>query len=56
MADDIRREDKTEEEWEERVLADALGDALNPDGSIDYEKVELIDVSLDELEVDIDDE
>jgi hypothetical protein len=47
---------ETEEEWEERVLTKALGDALNSDGSIDYNKVDLVDVSLDELEADIDDE
>jgi hypothetical protein len=39
---------ETEEEWEERVLTETLGDALNPDGSIDYEKLDLVDASLDE--------
>jgi hypothetical protein len=30
---------KTEEEWEEEVLTEVLGDALNPDGSINFDKL-----------------
>lgn len=30
---------KTEEEWEAEVLEEVLGDALNPDGSIDFDKL-----------------
>jgi len=30
---------KTEEDWEEKVIVEALGDALLPDGSIDFDKL-----------------
>ncbi len=32
-------DEETEAEWEERVLTESLGDALNPDGSINYDKL-----------------
>ena len=38
-----------EAEWEEAVLMETLGDALRPDGSIDYSKLKLVEVSIDEL-------
>jgi hypothetical protein len=51
---------KTEEEWEEEVLNEALGDALKPDGSIDFDKLRKrgTTMTLDELhpEDDEDDE
>ena len=51
---------QTEEEWEAEVLEEALGDALNPDGSIDFDKLRARGrtITLDELypEGDEDDE
>jgi len=35
-----------EEEWEEEVLKDALGDALKPDGSIDFDKLRSTGLTL----------
>jgi hypothetical protein len=53
-------DDESEEEWEERVLNEALGDALLPDGNIDTDKLRARGriVSLDELypQGDADDE
>lgn len=37
---------KTEEEWEEETLTEALGDALRPDGSIDFDKLEATGLKL----------
>ncbi|MFN8374874.1 MAG: hypothetical protein U0694_18595 [Anaerolineae bacterium] len=34
-----RIEDEEEAAWEEAVLTRTLGDALNPDGSIDFDKL-----------------
>lgn len=51
---------QTEEEWEEKVLTEALGDTLRPDGSIDFDKLRArgTTMTLDELhpEGDEDDE
>jgi hypothetical protein len=51
---------QTEEEWEEEVLTEALGDALKPDGDIDFDKLRKrgTTMTLDELypEGDEDDE
>jgi hypothetical protein len=33
-------EDEEEAAWEEAVLTRTLGDALNPDGSIDFDKLD----------------
>ncbi len=30
---------QSEEAWEEEILEEALGDALKPDGSIDFDKL-----------------
>jgi uncharacterized protein (DUF433 family) len=40
-----------EAEWEEKVVTEALGDALNPDGSIDFDKLRArtVNITLDEL-------
>ena len=50
----------TEEEWEEEVLTEALGDALKPDGTVDFDKLRArgTTMTLDELhpEGDEDDE
>jgi len=42
---------KTEEEWEAEFLEEALGDALNADGSIDFDKLRMRTkpVTLEEL-------
>ncbi len=57
MPDD---EIESEEEWESRIVREALGDALNPDGSIDFDKLfdRGIPMTLEELypEGNIDDE
>lgn len=37
---------KTEEEWEDEVLTEALGDALRPDGTIDFDKLEATSLTL----------
>lgn len=42
--------EETEDELEERLLIEAVGDALRPDGTIDYSRVELLNISLEELE------
>jgi len=42
--------DDDDAEWEERILEEVLGDAIQADGTIDYSKVELVDVTLEELE------
>jgi hypothetical protein len=51
---------KTEADWEEEIIEEALGDALLPDGRIDFEKLRSkgLTLSLDELhsEGDEDDE
>jgi hypothetical protein len=51
---------KSKEEWEEQVLSETLGDALKPDGSIDFDKLRAtgLNMTLDELqpEGDADDE
>lgn len=51
---------ETEEEWEARIVKEALGDALNPDGSIDFDKLRSRGkiMTLEELypEGDVDDE
>lgn len=36
---DPNTETQSEEEWEAEVLEEVLGDALNPDGSIDFDKL-----------------
>lgn len=45
-------EDKEEAAWEEAVLSRALGDALNPDGSLDFDKLDArsLTITLDELQ------
>jgi hypothetical protein len=42
---------KPEAEWEEETLREALGDALKPDGSIDFDKLRAtgLTLTLDEL-------
>jgi len=51
---------QSEEAWEEETLGNALGDALKPDGSIDFDKLRAtgLTMTLDELhpEGDEDDE
>jgi hypothetical protein len=49
---------KPEEEWEAETLSDALGDALKPDGSIDFDKLRAtgLTLTLDELAPEGDDE
>lgn len=46
-----RLELEEEAAWEERLLTEAFGDALLPDGSIDFEKLHArgIPITLDEL-------
>ncbi len=55
-----RIEDEDEAAWEEAVLTRSLGDALNPDGSIDFDKLRSRGkiTTLEELypEGDVDDE
>lgn len=36
----IAIDDEDEAAWEERVVTEALGDALNPDGSINFDKLD----------------
>jgi hypothetical protein len=45
---------QTEEEWEEEVLEEALGDVLREDGSIDFDRLRQRGevVSLEELNPD----
>ncbi len=43
-------------EWEARILKEELGDALHPDGSIDFENLETVHIPFDELEAGLDDE
>jgi acyl-CoA reductase-like NAD-dependent aldehyde dehydrogenase len=45
-------EDETEEELEQRLLTEALGDALRSDGSIDYSRMEVLNISFEELEAE----
>lgn len=33
------QEAEDENEWEERMLVDSLGDALKPDGTLDFDKL-----------------
>lgn len=42
---------KTEADWEEEVIVEVLGDALRPDGSIDFDKLRStgLTLTLDEL-------
>ncbi len=42
---------KTEAEWEEEVLTESLGDALRPDGSIDFDRLRAtgMNMTLDEF-------
>jgi hypothetical protein len=42
---------QTEEEWEDEMLTEALGDALKPDGDIDFDKLHArgTTMTLDEL-------
>lgn len=51
---------KAEETWEEEVLSEALGEALKPDGNLDFDKLRAtgLTMTLDELhpEGDEDDE
>lgn len=44
-------EDEDEAAWEARVVTEALGDALNPDGTIDFDKLDehTETVTLEEL-------
>lgn len=44
-------EAETEAEWEARVMTEALGDALNEDGSIDFDKLDklTVPITLEEL-------
>jgi hypothetical protein len=44
----------SEEAWEETVLTETLGDALKPDGSIDFAKLRAtgLTLTLDELHSD----
>jgi hypothetical protein len=44
-------EAQTEEAWEEAVITEALGEALNPDGSINFEKLHAMTspITLEEL-------
>lgn len=46
--------DQSEAEWEEKVLSEALGDALKPDGSVDFNllRSQTVVATLDELEGD----
>jgi hypothetical protein len=37
---------KTEEEWEAEVLTEALGEAIRPDGTIDFDKLEATGLEL----------
>jgi hypothetical protein len=46
----LQEQIESEEAWETRVLREDLGDALNADGRIDFEKLDTIHVSFDELE------
>lgn len=43
---------KTESEWEEEVIIETLGDALQPDGSIDFDKLHStgLTLTLDEIQ------
>ncbi len=45
---------KTEDQWDEEVLTEALGDALKPDGSVDFEKLRAtgLTTTLDERTVE----
>jgi post-segregation antitoxin (ccd killing protein) len=47
----IALDEENEAAWEERVVTEALGDALNPDGSIDFDKLRStgIIITLEEL-------
>lgn len=45
-------DEETEEELAERLLTEALGDALQPDGTIDYSRVKMLNISLEELEAE----
>lgn len=36
---DAKTAAQTEDEWEAKDIEDALGNALNPDGSIDFDKL-----------------
>jgi hypothetical protein len=51
---------RTEQEWEEKALTESLGDAVKPDGGIDFDKLRgtAVTMSPDELypEGDGDDE
>ncbi len=47
---------ETEGEWVARSLNEELGDALRPDGSIDFENLETVHIPFDELEAGLDDE
>jgi hypothetical protein len=40
ILDRIAEETETEAAWEARVVTQALGDALLPDGSIDFDKLD----------------
>ena len=55
-----RRKIEAEDEaaWEEAVVTEALGDALRPDGSIDFDKLNerMVDITLDELYPEGDDD
>jgi hypothetical protein len=45
-------ESETEAEWESRVMAEALGDALLPDGSIDFARLHERGIIVDLSELD----
>lgn len=37
---------QTEEEWEIEMLRESLADVLNPDGTIDFEKLDATSISI----------
>jgi hypothetical protein len=39
LVEELLEQYKDEAAWEEAVMEEALGDALNPDGSIDFNKL-----------------
>jgi len=44
-------DEETEAEWEERVLTESLADALNPDGSINYDILHATSRAIDPEEL-----
>lgn len=49
---EIERQEQLEAEWEEKVLTAGLGDALNEDGEIDFDKLRSRGVIMSEAEID----